>query len=37
MVSIGVLAIVFAAVAAAWLYNHLVRGRNWVDTAWMEY
>lgn len=36
MVSIGALAIVFAAVAAAWLYNHLVRGRNRVDTAWSD-
>lgn len=36
MVSIGALAIVFAAAAAAWLYNHLVRGRNRVDTAWSD-
>lgn len=36
MVSIGALAIVFAAVATAWLYNRLVRGRNRVDTAWSD-
>ncbi len=36
MVSIVVLAIVLAAVAAVWLYNRLIRSRNRVDTAWSD-
>ena len=36
MVTIVVLAIVLAAVAAVWLYNRLIRSRNRVDTAWSD-
>lgn len=36
MVSIVVLAMVLAAVAAVWFYNRLIRGRNRVDTAWSD-
>ncbi len=36
MVSIVVLALVLVAVAVAWMYNRLVRGRNRVDTAWSD-